>query len=262
MASALEKAAQLAEEESAISKRISAALIYPSFLLASFLLIFVLFVFFLVPQMEGIISSTNIKMPLLIQVTFGAIRLCSNPVVIIAAIEIFVVFVFVYYCWIKELRGKLFLDAALMRIPVLGNFLLNVGLSRCAFNLNLLMDSGLTMAKALETLPRAIGNEKLAQAIVTAKRDITEGSTLADSLEESGAFPRMFIQMIRVGEQTGELSSCIRNLSRFYEQEVEVALASFLNIFEPLIIIFMGILVAGVFLTFLPMINQLYRGIS
>jgi type II secretory pathway component PulF len=135
-------------------------------------------------------------------------------------------------------------------------------MARCAYNLSLLLESGIPLTRALEILPKAIGNESLGRTIIYARKDIMNGSTLSDSLEHDGRFPRVFIQMLKVGEESGELPSCVHSLCRFYDQEVEVALASFLNIFEPLIIIFMGLLVGSVFLTFLPMINQLYKGLS
>jgi MSHA biogenesis protein MshG len=257
---ALEKAAQLSEEETKIRKRIATALIYPGFLLTSFMVIMAGIVFYLIPQMEGVLRSLNMKMSWVITSVFALIKFCSNPLVIIVGIEILLVLSFVYYCWMKQFKGKTLVDGALLRLPVVGPFLLNVCLARCAFNFSLLLESGVNLARSLEILPRAIGNESLADSIVEARKSLIGGSALSAALEQDKRFPRIFIQMIKVGEESGELPKCVQNLCAFFEQEVEVALASFLGVFEPLIIIFMGLLVGGVFLTFLPMINQLYRG--
>jgi type II secretory pathway component PulF len=259
---ALEKAAELSEGEAKIKKRISTALIYPGFMLSAFLVIIAGIIFYIIPQMEEVLRSLNMKLPWVISSIFAIIDFCRNPLVIIVAIEALLVLAFVYFSWMKKFNGRIIVDNALLRFPVLGPFLLNVSLARFAFNLNLLLESGVNLAKALDILPRAIGNESLAETIVEARKSLIGGSTLHGSLEQDRRFPRIFIQMLKVGEESGELPACVRNLCAFYEQEVEVALASFLGIFEPLLIIFMGLLVGGFFMAFLPMINQLYRGLT
>ncbi len=179
---ALEKAAQLSEEETKVRKRISTALVYPAFMLGTFLLILAGLVFYLLPMMEGIFISTGLKPPWIIRCVFSIIRLVTNPLIIAVIIELLVVLLFIYYSWIKQFNGRAVIDGALLSIPVLGPFLLNVSMARCAYNLSLLLESGMPLTRALDILPKAVGNESLARSIIYARKDIVDGNTLSESL--------------------------------------------------------------------------------
>lgn len=156
--------------------------------------------------------------------------------------------------WLKTDSGKLALDGLILRLPVAGPLVSRVIFARFARTLSLLFTSGITMDESLASCQRVVGNTVIARDLARARKQLHEGRGLAEPLRESKTFPPMLVEMIHVGEETGDLEKVLTQVSTFYEQEVEQAVKGLSSILEPVIMVILA-LVVGVVLAsvFVPM---------
>ncbi|MDQ7825724.1 MAG: type II secretion system F family protein [Candidatus Eremiobacteraeota bacterium] len=257
LARAFERASLLAEQEAKIELRISSALVYPVTLVATAFLIMAVIMLFLLPRLSDMLLSFNITTFWGVHLILKVAKFIGEPIVIISIIEILGALGLLAFLLLKTPAGRNTLDSLLLRIPIVKKFLLRVGMSRLAYNLWLLTESGVSLLEALKILPGAVGNESLALTINHAMEGVIEGLPLSDALQEDRRFPRVFIQMLRAGEESGNLSESLLYLCRYYDLEIEIGVDSFLAIFEPLMVAFMGLFVGGLLLLFLPLLYQL-----
>lgn len=146
------------------------------------------------------------------------------------------------------------IDAAMLRMPVLGDVLLKGAVARFTRTLGTLIASGVPILAGLEITARTAGNKVISEAIMTARSSISEGETVSAPLKASGVFPPMVVQMISVGEQTGALDEMLTKIAAFYEAEVDTAVDSMTSIIEPVMIVMMGGMVGGMVVAmYLPM---------
>jgi type IV pilus assembly protein PilC len=132
-----------------------------------------------------------------------------------------------------------------------------VAVSRFARTMSTLTRSGVPVLGALEIVERTIGNEVIARAVKGSQVSIKAGATIADPLARSGVFPLMVTRMIDVGERTGSLDELLTKISEFYDQQVEATISSLTSMIEPLLILFLGIVVGGMVLALFMPIFQL-----
>jgi type IV pilus assembly protein PilC len=150
--------------------------------------------------------------------------------------------------------GKRVVDAALLKLPVLGDVLMKGAVARFTRTLGTLIASGVPILAGLEITARTAGNKIISEAIMTARASIREGETVAAPLKASGVFPPMVVQMISVGEQTGALDEMLTKIAVFYEAEVDSAVDTLTSIIEPVMIVVMGGIVGGMVVAmYLPM---------
>jgi len=153
-------------------------------------------------------------------------------------------------------QGKRIWDTNTLRTPVLGMLLRKVAIAKFTRTLGTLVASGVPILQALEVTSSTAGNVVISDAIQKTRVSIREGESIADPLKASGVFPPMVVQMIAVGEETGELDGMLIKIADFYEQEVDTAVKGLTSIIEPIIIVFMGIVVGGIVMAiFLPMLE-------
>jgi type IV pilus assembly protein PilC len=151
-------------------------------------------------------------------------------------------------------NGHRTIDAALIKLPVLGDVLLKGAVARFTRTLGTLIASGVPILSGLEITARTAGNKIIAEAIMTARASIREGETVSAPLKASGVFPPMVVQMISVGEQTGALDEMLTKIAVFYEAEVDTAVDTLTSIIEPVMIVVMGGIVGGMVVAmYLPM---------
>jgi type IV pilus assembly protein PilC len=157
--------------------------------------------------------------------------------------------------WFHSTKGgRYFIDAKVLRAPIFGPILRKVAIAKFARTLGTLIRSGVPIMQALETVAGTSGNVVLEEAILKTRESIREGGRLADPLKASGLFPTMVTQMIKVGEETGSLDAMLAKIADFYDQEVDAAVKGLTSMIEPVIIVFMGLVVGSIVIAmFLPM---------
>jgi len=152
--------------------------------------------------------------------------------------------------------GKRYYDTIMLKLPVFGSLNHKVAVARFARTLSTLLASGVPILQALETVAGTVANDIIADAILLARASIREGDTIADPLTESKMFPPMVVQMITIGEETGQLDNMLEKVADFYEREVDAAVESLTAALEPVMIVTLGIIVGFIVIAmFLPLIG-------
>jgi type IV pilus assembly protein PilC len=150
--------------------------------------------------------------------------------------------------------GKMTIDTIILKLPLVGPLMRKIGVARFTRTLGTLITSGVPMLEALDITARTAGNAVIEKAILAVRKAIEGGQTIVDPLRATGVFPNMVTQMIGVGEQTGALDNMLQKVADFYEDEVDAAVGDLLTAMEPMIILFLGIVVGGVVISmYLPL---------
>jgi type IV pilus assembly protein PilC len=152
--------------------------------------------------------------------------------------------------------GRMTIDALILKIPVLGPLMRKIAVARFSRTLGTLITSGVPMLESMDITARTSGNAVVEKAIAQVRRAIEGGQTIVDPLRETGVFPNMVVQMIGVGEQTGALDAMLQKVADFYEDEVDAAVGDLLTSLEPIIILFLGVVVGGVVISmYMPLFS-------
>jgi type IV pilus assembly protein PilC len=154
--------------------------------------------------------------------------------------------------------GKLTIDRFLLRVPVLGDVLRKSAVSRFTRTLGTLISSGVSILDGLEITAKTAGNRVIQDAIMQSRASIAGGDTIAAPLQKSAVFPPMVISMIAVGEQTGGLDEMLTKIADFYDEEVDAAVGGLLSLLEPIMIVFLGVVVGGMVVAmYLPIFDMI-----
>jgi type IV pilus assembly protein PilC len=240
------------EKAEALKRKIQSAMVYPVVVLTVALGATAFMLIFIIPTFAKMFSDFGGELPLPTKIVLGLSKgLQMFWWVLLLAIAGLVVLFQRYYA--TEL-GRRNVDAAMLRIPVLGDVLLKGAVARFTRTLGTLIASGVPILSGLEITARTAGNKVISEAIMTARSSIREGETVAAPLKASGVFPPMVVQMITVGEQTGALDEMLTKIAVFYEAEVDTAVDTLTSIIEPVMIVVMGGIVGGMVVAmYLPM---------
>jgi type IV pilus assembly protein PilC len=235
-------------------KKLKASLVYPALLVTAMLIMLSVLVFYVVPQFADLYNNLGAQLPTITQMllSFGTTAKTSLPLLII----ILVAAVFAFLSWRNTESGSAALDNARMKAPLLGNVYLKYQIAMISRTLSTLLQGGLPLVNALETAAASVESRSLSSALKEAGVKVREGRPLARSLEETGIFPELAIGMVEVGESTGALPQMLSSVAEFYEEDVQTALSASLSLIEPIILIFMGVVVATVLLAlYLPIFS-------
>jgi type IV pilus assembly protein PilC len=157
----------------------------------------------------------------------------------------------------KTSEGQLVLDRAMLNTPVLGDVLKKSAVSRFTRTLGTLISSGVSILEGLEITAKTAGNRVISDAIMASRASIAGGDTISAPLAKSNVFPPMVISMISVGEQTGGLDEMLTKIADFYDEEVDAAVGGLLSLLEPVMIVFLGVVVGGMVVAmYLPIFDM------
>jgi type IV pilus assembly protein PilC len=160
----------------------------------------------------------------------------------------------------KTYRGRRVLDSIILKTPVLGMVLKKIAVARFCRTLGTLVASGVPILEGLEITARTSGNSVVEDAIMATRKSVEEGKTIAEPLKGTDVFPPMVVQMIAVGEQTGALETMLNKIADFYEDEVDEATANMLALLEPIMIMFLGVVIGGIVISmYLPMFDLISK---
>jgi type IV pilus assembly protein PilC len=148
--------------------------------------------------------------------------------------------------WYGTVAGKTAIDGFMLKTPVFGILIRKVAVAKFTRTLGTLISSGVAILDGLDITARTAGNKIVEAAVLRTRASISEGKTIADPLRESGVFPPMVVQMISVGEQTGALDAMLSKIADFYDEEVDTAVANLTALLEPMLMVFLGIVIGGV----------------
>jgi type IV pilus assembly protein PilC len=240
----------------ALKKKAISVSVYPIVLFTVMItLVFVLLVY-VIPQFQDFYEGLNAQLPAatrLLMATSAAIKENLVWIVLVLAVTVAAV-----VGWLRQPGSAVRLDRALLRLPFLGRLMRMYATSQLARTLSTLLAGGLPLLNALEVAANSIGNRAMAAAVAVATPQIREGKSLTAALESTGMLENLTLEMVKVGEQTGALGDMLNSVAEFYDEEVDTRLATVLALVEPLMLVMMAFLVAGMLLAFyLPLFQAI-----
>ncbi len=252
----LMRLATFMEKNDALIRKVKGAMIYPGVIMTVAGMAITVLLIFVIPVFENLFSSAGLALPLPTRVVMAASRfLTSYWYIVLGGIG---AAVFLFRRYRATSSGKLKIDKFLLRVPVLGDVLRKSAVSRFTRTLGTLISSGVSILDGLEITAKTAGNRVVQDAIMESRSSIAGGDTIAAPLKKSGVFPPMVISMIAVGEQTGGLDEMLSKIADFYDEEVDAAVSNLLSLLEPVMIVFLGIVVGGMVVSmYLPIFDMI-----
>ena len=211
---------------------------------------------FVIPVFENMFSSVGLALPLPTRIVIGASRFLKGYWWVVLAVAVTGGYLFKKYY--ATSNGKLAIDRLMLKMPVLGDVLRKSAVSRFTRTLGTLISSGVSILEGLEITAKTAGNRVIQDAIMQSRSSIAGGDTIAQPLQKSKVFPPMVISMIAVGEQTGGLDEMLSKIADFYDEEVDAAVSNLLSLLEPIMIVFLGVIVGGMVVAmYLPIFDMI-----
>jgi type IV pilus assembly protein PilC len=243
------------EKAEALKKKVKSAMVYPATIISVAVIVVMILMIFVIPVFESMFKGAGQTLPLPTLIVITISNIIKKYVVVIIPIIILLVFLLRRYR--KTENGRALIDRLLLKAPVIGPLLQKIAVARFSRTLGTLVSSGVPILDGLNIVSRTAGNKTIETAILNARNSIREGETIADPLGRSGIFPPMVIQMISVGESTGALDSMLSKIADFYEEEVDVAVGNLTALLEPMLMMFLGVVIGGVVISmYLPIFQM------
>ena len=257
----LERLASLIEAQSKIKGQITGALIYPVAILVLAVTISLALLIFIVPTFDEMFKSMGAELPALTSFMLVLSRIVTSlGFLIIAPISVFIGVYFFNISYSTQ-SGRKFIDNLVLKIPLFGDLILKSELASMSDTLSTLINSGISVVKAIERCINASSNEIIKIALRRSISLVTQGQELSTSLEKAKVIPRLLISMIKIGEETGALSFMLENLANFYKREVEEAVTVLTKAMEPAVIFvvaaIVGTIVISLYLPMFSLINEM-----
>ena len=237
-----------------VRRKTLSALIYPAILLALSLIVVLIIVLRVVPEFGDFYEGLGAELPLstrVIVATSEALRQNLLAIVILVAGG-----AALGWAWLRQSGSRAVLDRVLLEIPGVGGIARKFATSQLARTLSTLLRGGIPLVTALDVAARSIGNRYFSQQLATVSREVREGQPLSTTLSRRGIFPPVAVKMVEVGESTGALQEMLTSVADFFDEEIETALLRFMTLVEPLLLVIMGIVIAGLLLAlYMPLIQ-------
>jgi len=240
----LDKVATYKEKSEAIKKKVKKALFYPAAVLVVAVIVTVILLVFVIPQFEDLFKGFGADLPAFTQMVINLSRFVQNDGIFILIVAVGIGWTFFYF---KKRSRKMrhFLDRATLKLPIVGPILYKAAIARYARTLQTMFAAGVPLVEALESVAGACGNIVFEDGIMKMRDEVATGQRLQRSMENTGLFPNMVVQMIAVGEESGSLDTMAGKVATFYEEDVDAAVDSMSSLLEPLIMLILGVLVGG-----------------
>ena len=253
----LMRLATFMEKNDALVRKVKGAMIYPGVIsTVAFIAISVLLIF-VIPVFKKMFGDVGLPLPLPTRVVISMsnfLRGIGGVLTVVAAAA----GVYLLKKYYATNNGKLVIDKLLLKAPVLGDVLRKSAVSRFTRTLGTLIGSGVSILDGLEITAKTAGNRVISDAIMESRTSIAGGETISAPLQKSNVFPPMVISMIAVGEQTGGLDEMLSKIADFYDEEVDAAVSNLLSLMEPVMIVFLGVVVGGMVVAmYLPIFDMI-----
>src|SRR5512139_1938269 len=248
----LERLALYEEKTLAIKQKIKSALIYPVAVLVVAFVVLTIIMIFVIPAFKDVFSSFGADLP-------------APTLAVIAMSEFFVAYWYIIFgvlvggsyfflqSWRRSEKMQKFMDRLLLKIPVFGDLIYKSVIARWTRTLSTMFAAGVPLVEALDSVGGASGNAVFAEATAQIQKDVATGSALTASMQTTGVFPSMVLQMSAIGEESGSLDHMLGKAAEFYEEEVDEMVKGLSSLMEPFIIVVLGVLIGGIVISmYLP----------
>lgn len=246
---------QQIEKDYEVRSKIKGAMVYPAVILIAMVGIGILMMILVVPKLSQTFSELGVDLPLTTRVVIGLGNFVAK---FWYTIPVFVfVFLTLFRMFVKTKKGKSTMDGFFLRAPLINSLVKKINSARTARTLSSLISAGVPIVRALEVVAGTLSNVFYKEAVLEAAKEVEKGAKLAQALSSyQNIFPNLIIQMIEVGEETGETSGILKKLAEFYEDEVTNATKNLSSIIEPVLMIIIG---AAVGFFAISMLQPMYK---
>lgn len=242
------------EKAMKLKGEVKSAMVYPAVIMTVAVAVVIVFMVYVIPTFQKMFEGMGGELPGPTQmvVNMSAFMRRYLPLIIVVIVGI----IFAISSFYRTQRGKLLIDALLLKIPVIGDLIKKVAVARFSRTLSTLISSGVPILDGLDICARTSGNKIIENAIREARTSISQGKTISEPLKQLKVFPSMVVQMISVGESTGALDQMLGKIADFYEEEVDAAVAALTSLMEPMLMVFIGVVVGGILIAmYLPIFS-------
>ncbi|MCA9795047.1 MAG: type II secretion system F family protein, partial [Candidatus Eremiobacteraeota bacterium] len=261
MAESLNHCADLMEGEADLKGKVGAALVYPAFITVLFMLAGVLIAFLVLPRFAEILAGFDRQLPLPALLLLKFVQVAFQPWVFLVGLEASLLGWFLLRAWFRAAAGREFVDRSLNSIPLVRNLMEKIWMARLSYTLAALVESGVGLMDALKSSKSSMDSPTLEASLDKVVGFVSNGMEMSNAFYVE-AFPPTFVQLLAVGEETGQVVPLLERLQALYEQEVELAVAMFLNLLEPILLGVMGFGVGAFLLTLMLPMLSLFGAVS
>jgi len=252
----LRRLADYQESMMKLRAKVKQAMIYPVAIVSFAVIVTIFMLWKVIPVFAGIYQELGAELPGLTAAVLGLSNFVSRYILLIVVGLVGIIIL--YQQWHKTASGREVVDRVKLKIPVMGNLMQKISLSRFTRTLSTLISGGVPMLESLKISSTTTDNIIIERQVLQARQMVSEGKSLNDSLKQAGQgqFPSMMIQMVNVGESTGTLDEMLGKLANFFDDEVDTAVSSLLSALEPLVLIFVGGIVGTLVISmYLPLFS-------
>jgi type IV pilus assembly protein PilC len=252
----LRRFAQHLRLNESLKKKAVSASVYPMVLIATMLVMVVVLLVFVIPQFQSFYEGLGAELPLPTRILLGIATTVKENILWILLVVVGALVAFLL--WRQRAGSAIVIDRALLRVPYFGGLIRMYATSQLMRTLSTLLAGGLPLLSSLETSSASIGNRAMGTAVAGCTHRIREGASLTTALESTGMFEALPLEMVKVGEQTGALAEMLNAVAEFYDEDLDIRIATVLSLVEPVLLVMMAIVVAGMLLAFyLPMFEAI-----
>ncbi|MCM8801488.1 MAG: type II secretion system F family protein [Candidatus Omnitrophica bacterium] len=241
IAGVLDRLASYLERMASFKAKIISSLVYPAILIGTAILALLFITMKIIPTFAQIFEGFNVKLPLLTLFLIKVSKFINRYILLIVVLISVLFYLFRAYKASKE--GRFRYEKIILSLPILGKLYRTLILERFTSEMATLTESGVPLLYSLEIAERSVGSVVVGEIIRKVKENVREGESLSSSIERSGFFEPMFVQIVIIGEEIGELSNMLKKLNSYYQEWVDMFLIRLVGMFEPVLILFVGTII-------------------
>jgi type IV pilus assembly protein PilC len=254
----LKRLATYIEKAVKLKNQVKSAMVYPIAVIVIAAIVVAAILWKVIPTFAELFAGLGAELPLPTRIVIAAsnflVRFMPFIVMAIAAAG------YAFKRYYATEKGRYTVDATMLKLPIMGPLLRKIAVARFCRTMATLLASGVPILDGLDITARTSGNAIIEEGILTTRKSIERGETIAAPLKQTAVFPPMVVQMIGVGEATGALDTMLSKIADFYEEEVDTAVAGMLTLLEPVMIAFLGGLVGGIVIAmYLPIFGLIQQ---
>ena len=247
----LQRLAIYMEKAEKLKKKVKSAMIYPIAIIVVAIGVVMVLLLFVIPVFEKMFKEMGAELPAPTQLVIAMSKFVSSYILYFIPVLVVVVYLFIRYY--KTEGGQRKIDAIILKLPLFGTLTLKASVARITRTLSTLLTSGVAILESLLICAKVAGNKVIEDALLVARNRISEGKTMSEPLEQAGIFPPMVVQMVQVGESTGALDSMLGKIADFYDEDVDNLVTNMTAMMEPMIMVFLGVVLGGLIIAmYLP----------
>ncbi len=253
----MQRLANFLQSQTRLKNKVGAALMYPSIMVVIGVIVVTVLITFVVPKITQLLQARGQTLPLPTEILIGVSRFMQGYWLLVLLALLLVTILFQLF--VNSEKGGLIWDRFKLRVPVFGDLMRKQAVARFSTTLATLLRSGVPALQAIEVTRNVVDNRVLKNALDRVHDQILEGADIATPMKQSGAFPPMVAYMIGVGEQAGNLEEMLERIAATYDEEVDLATQKLTSVLEPLIIVCLAVIVAGIVIAIVLPLLQLNR---